>query len=47
MFPESAGIAFAFSLDSSLNVTTGWDNATGYGTPQDALAFVNAVAAAQ
>lgn len=47
MLPQEDGLAFAFSLDSSLNVTTGWDNATGYGTPQDALAFVNAVAAAQ
>jgi subtilase family serine protease len=39
-------VAIAFALDSSLNVTKGWDNATGYGTPQDALAFVDAVAAA-
>jgi subtilase family serine protease len=44
---EDPGIylAFAFALDSSFVVTKGWDNATGYGTPQDALAFINAAAA--
>jgi subtilase family serine protease len=43
--PEyAASFAIAFELDSSLNVTTGWDNATGYGTP-DGLAFINAAAA--
>lgn len=43
---EDPGIylAFAFALDSSLAVTKSWDNATGYGTPQDALAFINAAA---
>jgi subtilase family serine protease len=38
------GYGFGFALDSSLTVTTGWDNATGYGTPYG-LAFINAVAA--
>jgi subtilase family serine protease len=36
-------IAFGFGLDTSLTVTQGWDNATGYGTPSG-LAFLNAVA---
>jgi subtilase family serine protease len=44
---SSEYLAFAFSLDSSLKVTKGWDNATGYGTPQDALAFIDAVAPAK
>jgi subtilase family serine protease len=35
---------FAFGLDSSLTVGTGWDNATGFGTP-NGLAFINAAAA--
>jgi subtilase family serine protease len=39
---DAYGIAFA--LDSSLNVTKGWDNATGYGTP-DGLTFIDAAAA--
>lgn len=34
-----------FGIDSSLTVTKGWDNVTGYGTP-NGLAFINAVAAA-
>lgn len=34
---------FAFGLDSSLTVTRGWDNATGYGTPHG-LDFINAAA---
>jgi subtilase family serine protease len=38
------GLGFGFGLDSSLNVTVGWDNATGYGTP-DGLAFIDAAAA--
>jgi subtilase family serine protease len=38
---ESLGITFG--LDSSLTVTPGWDNVTGYGTPHG-LAFLNAVA---
>jgi subtilase family serine protease len=35
--------AFAFGYDSSLKVTKGWDNATGYGTPAG-LDFINAAA---
>jgi subtilase family serine protease len=35
---------FAFGLDSSLTVTKGFDNVTGYGTPRG-TAFINAVAA--
>lgn len=38
------GFAIGFGLDSSLTATTGWDDATGYGTP-DGLKFINAVAA--
>jgi hypothetical protein len=34
--------AISFGLDSSLTVTKGWDNVTGYGTP-NGLAFLNAV----
>ena len=40
----SEGLGIAFSLDSSLTVTQGWDNATGYGTP-DGLKFIDAAAA--
>ena len=40
----SEALGFAFGLDSSLTVTVGWDNATGYGTP-DGLAFIDAAAA--
>ncbi len=40
-----AAYAVGFALDSSLTVTKGWDNATGFGTP-DGLAFIKAVAAA-
>jgi subtilase family serine protease len=40
----AASFVIAFELDSSLNVTAGWDNATGYGTP-DGLAFIDAAAA--
>ena len=36
-------LAVSFGLDSSLTVTHGWDNVTGYGTP-NGLAFFNAVA---
>jgi len=32
-----------FGIDSSLTVTSGWDNVTGYGTPAG-LTFINAVA---
>jgi subtilase family serine protease len=35
--------AIGFGLDTSLTVTPGWDNVTGYGTP-NGLAFINAVA---
>ncbi len=35
-------VDFGFGLDSSLTVTHGWDNATGWGTPHG-LAFINAV----
>ena len=38
---ETLGISFG--LDSSLTVTPGWDNVTGYGTPHG-LTFLNAVA---
>ncbi|WP_433975634.1 S53 family peptidase [Tunturiibacter lichenicola] len=33
-----------FGIDTSLTVTPGWDNVTGYGTP-NGLTFINAVAA--
>ncbi len=39
------GYGFAFGNDTSLTTGPGWDNATGYGTP-NGLAFINAVAAA-
>jgi hypothetical protein len=35
--------AISFGLDSSLTVTKGWDDVTGYGTPYG-LTFLNAVA---
>jgi subtilase family serine protease len=35
--------AISFGLDSSLTVTKGWDNVTGYGTP-NGLTFLDAVA---
>jgi subtilase family serine protease len=38
-----AYLAISFGLDSSLTVTKGWDNVTGYGSP-NGLAFLNAVA---
>jgi len=41
----SVVIDFGFGIDSSLTVSKGWDNATGYGTPYG-LTFINAVAAA-
>jgi subtilase family serine protease len=37
--------AFGFGLDTSLTVTKGWDNATGFGTPYG-LSFIEAVAKA-
>lgn len=36
-------VAVGFGLDTSLTVTQGWDNVTGYGTPYG-LAFLDAVA---
>lgn len=36
-------VDFGFGIDSSLTVSKGWDNATGFGTP-NGLAFINAVA---
>lgn len=35
---------WGFGLDSSLTVTHGWDNATGYGTP-NGLTFIDAIVA--
>jgi subtilase family serine protease len=40
---EGDDFAFGFGLDTSLTVTKGWDNATGYGTP-NGLPFIHAVA---
>ena len=37
------GIAFAFGMDTSLTVTTGWDNITGFGVP-NGLPFIKAMA---
>lgn len=34
---------FSFGIDTSLTVTPGWDNVTGYGTP-NGLTFINEVA---
>jgi subtilase family serine protease len=44
IWPADPGdvLDFGFGLDSSLTVTRGWDNATGWGTPHG-LAFINAV----
>jgi subtilase family serine protease len=36
-------VDFGFGIDSSLTVGKGWDNATGFGTP-NGLTFINAVA---
>jgi hypothetical protein len=36
-------VNIGFGIDSSLTVTKGWDNATGFGTP-NGLTFINAVA---
>jgi hypothetical protein len=36
-------VDFGFSIDSFLTVEKGWDNATGFGTP-NGLTFINAVA---
>ncbi len=45
-WPIGGGNAIAFGLDTSLTTNVGWDNATGYGTPQNALAFIKSVVAA-
>lgn len=37
---------FGFGIDSSLTVVKGWDNATGFGTP-NGLTFINAVASSK
>jgi subtilase family serine protease len=42
-FGGGIDFAIAFGLDTSLTVTTGWDNVTGYGTP-DVLTFLKAAA---
>jgi hypothetical protein len=36
-------VNLGFGIDSSLTVGKGWDNATGFGTP-NGLTFINAVA---
>jgi hypothetical protein len=36
------GLALTFGLDSSLTVTTGWDNVTGFGEP-NGLPFIQGV----
>ena len=47
IWPEAPGVFldFGFGIDSSLTVTHGWDNSTGFGTPYG-LTFINAVTAA-
>ena len=42
-FGGGAYQTISFGLDSSLTVNKGWDNVTGYGSP-NGLAFINAVA---
>jgi hypothetical protein len=37
---------FSFGIDSSLTIGKGWDNATGFGTP-NGLTFINAVASSK
>lgn len=47
IFPYVGGNTYAlfgFGIDTSLTVTAGWDNVTGYGTP-NGLKFIDAVAA--
>jgi hypothetical protein len=47
IFPDNPGevyVAYAFGLDTSLTVTKGFDNVTGYGSPRG-TAFIDAVAA--
>ncbi|MBB6145047.1 subtilase family serine protease [Silvibacterium bohemicum] len=41
---SSEYVDFGFGIDSSLTVTPGWDDVTGFGTP-NGLTFINAVAA--
>jgi subtilase family serine protease len=46
IWPFVGGDTYAvigFGVDTSLTVTPGWDNVTGYGTP-NGLTFINAVA---
>jgi hypothetical protein len=47
ILPVDAGdvLDWGFGLDSSLTVKHGWDNATGYGTP-NGLTFIYAVGGA-
>jgi subtilase family serine protease len=40
--PEDLGIVISFGTDSSLTVTPGWDNVTGYGEP-NGLPFIQGV----
>jgi len=46
LWPAGGGefLDFGFGIDSSLTVTHGWDNATGYGTP-NGLTFIDAITA--
>jgi len=41
--PQNLAYAFAFGMDSSLTVTKGWDNVTGFGVP-NGLPFITAAA---
>jgi subtilase family serine protease len=41
---DGGSFVLGFSLDTTLEVTPGWDDATGYGTP-NGLAFIEAAAA--
>ncbi len=40
--PQGVAGAFAFGMDSSLTVTKGWDNVTGFGVP-NGMSFIKAV----
>lgn len=40
--PEDLGVVISFGTDSSLTVTPGWDNVTGYGEP-NGLPFIQGV----
>ena len=48
IWAEDAGdvLDFGFGIDSSLTVKHGWDNATGWGTP-NGLTFIDAVTATE